>query len=166
MTVTEDGPEIKQATAGDARITKLGAFLRRTNLDELPQFWNVLKGDMSVVGPRPSPHRENQYCPPWREARLSVRPGVTGLWQVMRTREHGRDFQEWIEHDLDYVTHQSWRLDAHIVARTIARPRLPIWADRLNRSPWYFVPVRELVSPLASIASASRRSSASSARTP
>ena len=80
---------------------------RKYNLDELPQFFNVLVGDMSVVGPRPSPRRENQYCPPWREARLSVRPGITGLWQVKRTRRTGSDFQEWIKYDIEYVERHS-----------------------------------------------------------
>ena len=67
----------------------MGRILRKTNFDEFPQFWNVLVGDMSIVGPRPSPYNENQFCPGWREARLSVRPGITGLWQVKRTRRAG-----------------------------------------------------------------------------
>jgi lipopolysaccharide/colanic/teichoic acid biosynthesis glycosyltransferase len=74
---------------------------------------------MSVVGPRPSPYSENQFCPPWREARLSVRPGVTGLWQVSRTRKSGLDFQEWIRFDLEYVESASWALDLKIIARTL-----------------------------------------------
>ncbi|MFG0257714.1 MAG: sugar transferase, partial [Phycisphaerales bacterium JB043] len=82
-------------------------------------FWNVLLGHMSVVGPRPSPDKENQYCPAWREARLSVRPGVTGLWQVRRTREPETDFQEWIQYDLEYVQHQSWKLDLWIIIQTV-----------------------------------------------
>ena len=79
-----DGPQFY--IENDPRLTRVGRFLRKYNLDEFPQFWNVLVGDMSVVGPRPSPHHENQFCPAWREARLSVRPGITGLWQVKRTR--------------------------------------------------------------------------------
>jgi lipopolysaccharide/colanic/teichoic acid biosynthesis glycosyltransferase len=74
---------------------------------------------MSVVGPRPSPFKENQYCPPWREARLSVRPGLTGLWQISRTREEGNDFQEWIKYDIRYVEKQSFWLDLWIIWRTI-----------------------------------------------
>ena len=74
-----DGPQFFMEE--DPRATQVGRFLRKTQLDEIPQFWNVLAGHMSVVGPRPSPRKENQFCPPWREARLSVRPGVTGLWQ-------------------------------------------------------------------------------------
>jgi lipopolysaccharide/colanic/teichoic acid biosynthesis glycosyltransferase len=76
---------------------------------------------MSVVGPRPSPDKENQYCPTWREARLSIRPGVTGLWQVQRTRRPENDFQEWIRYDLEYVQNQNWKLDLWIIAQTIRK---------------------------------------------
>jgi lipopolysaccharide/colanic/teichoic acid biosynthesis glycosyltransferase len=112
-----DGPQFYMEN--DPRLTKVGKWLRKYNIDELPQFWNVLTGDMSVVGPRPSPFHENQYCPPWREARLSVRPGITGLWQVRRTRRQGNDFQEWIKYDLEYVEKASWRLDLVILLKTI-----------------------------------------------
>lgn len=114
-----DGPQF--FIENDPRLLRVGRFLRRHQLDELPQFWNVLRGDMSVVGPRPSPDKENQYCPAWREARLSVRPGVTGLWQVRRTRAPETDFQEWIRYDLEYVQHESWRLDLWIIFMTIAK---------------------------------------------
>lgn len=103
----------------DPRLTRVGRFLRKFQLDEIPQFINVLRGDMSVVGPRPSPFSENQYCPPWREARLSVRPGVTGLWQIRRTRAAGSDFQEWIKYDIEYVENQSAWLDLWIIWQTI-----------------------------------------------
>ncbi len=111
-----DGPQvmIKQ----DPRVTRIGKFLRASQLDELPQFWNVLRGEMSLVGPRPSPDKENVFCPAWRDARLSVRPGITGLWQVERTRAPGRDFEEWIRFDLDYVHRASLRLDAVILVKT------------------------------------------------
>jgi lipopolysaccharide/colanic/teichoic acid biosynthesis glycosyltransferase len=112
-----DGPQFFMTN--DPRLTRVGVFLRRLNLDELPQFWNVIRGDMSVVGPRPSPHAENQFCPEWREARLSVRPGITGLWQVSRTRQAGSDFQEWIKYDIEYVDRASWRSDLSILARTV-----------------------------------------------
>jgi len=79
----------------------------------------VLVGDMSIVGPRPSPFHENQYCPPWREARLSVRPGITGLWQIRRTRAEGADFQEWIKYDIEYVERQTFLLDLWIIWRTV-----------------------------------------------
>jgi lipopolysaccharide/colanic/teichoic acid biosynthesis glycosyltransferase len=111
-----DGPQFY--IENDPRLTRVGKFLRKYNLDELPQFWNVLVGDMSVVGPRPSPRKENQYCPPWREARLSVRPGVTGLWQVRRTRRAGSDFQEWIKYDIEYVETRTWWLDMKIIWKT------------------------------------------------
>jgi lipopolysaccharide/colanic/teichoic acid biosynthesis glycosyltransferase len=103
----------------DPRVTRVGRFLRKYHLDELPQFWNVLVGHMSVVGPRPSPDKENQYCPAWREARLSVRPGVTGLWQVRRTRAASTDFQEWVRYDLEYVQRQSFAFDIRIIFDTI-----------------------------------------------
>ena len=76
-------------------------------------------GDMSVVGPRPSPRSENQFCPPWREARLSVQPGITGLWQVKRTRRKGLDFQEWIRYDIQYVENMSFGQDLSIIVQTV-----------------------------------------------
>jgi lipopolysaccharide/colanic/teichoic acid biosynthesis glycosyltransferase len=112
-----DGPQFFMVK--DVRVTRVGRFLRKTRLDELPQFLNVLAGHMSVVGPRPSPYKENQFCPPWREARLSVRPGITGLWQVKRTRQAGQDFQEWIRYDIEYVENASFWLDLMIIARTV-----------------------------------------------
>ena len=84
----------------------------------MPQFINVLLGHMSIVGPRPSPYAENQFCPPWREARLSVRPGITGLWQTKRTRVADADFQEWIKYDLEYVRKASLLLDFRIILET------------------------------------------------
>lgn len=103
----------------DPRLLKVGRFIRKYNIDELPQFWNVLIGDMSIVGPRPSPFKENQYCPAWREARLSVRPGITGLWQIRRTRRAGTDFQEWIKYDIEYVEKRSFWFDMVIIWKTI-----------------------------------------------
>jgi lipopolysaccharide/colanic/teichoic acid biosynthesis glycosyltransferase len=114
-----DGPQFY--IADDPRLLRVGKVLRRFQLDELPQFWNVLLGHMSIVGPRPSPDRENQFCPAWREARLSVRPGITGLWQVRRTRVPLTDFQEWIRYDLEYVQHASWRLDLWIILMTVKK---------------------------------------------
>lgn len=111
-----DGPQF--FIDNDPRLTRVGKVLRKFQLDELPQFLNVLAGQMSVVGPRPSPHQENQFCPGWREARLSVRPGVTGLWQVKRTRTAGNDFQEWIRYDLEYVERASLLLDLRIIWQT------------------------------------------------
>lgn len=114
-----DGPQFKMAD--DPRITTVGRFLRETYLDEIPQFFNVLCGQMSVVGPRPSPEAENTLCPSWRDARLSVRPGITGLWQVHRTREPQKDFQEWILYDTQYVRDFSFGLDLWICWRTFQR---------------------------------------------
>ncbi len=111
-----DGPQVY--IPDDPRVTRVGRILRRTNLDELPQFWNVLIGNMSLVGPRPSPDDENQYCPAWRDLRLSVRPGITGLWQLYRTREPGEDFQEWIKYDIQYVQRANFWLDLMILFKT------------------------------------------------
>lgn len=112
-----DGPQF--FIENDPRVLRVGRVLRKFQLDEIPQFLNVLVGHMSVVGPRPSPDGENQFCPAWREARLSVRPGVTGLWQVRRTRAPETDFQEWIRYDLEYVQKQSLRFDLWIIWMTI-----------------------------------------------
>ena len=112
-----DGPQFKMRS--DPRTTSIGRWLRRMNLDEVPQLLNVLLRQMSLVGPRPSPFRENQVCIPWRRGRLSVRPGITGLWQVCRRdREHG-DFHQWIEYDLLYVRHMSFAVDLKILIATV-----------------------------------------------
>jgi lipopolysaccharide/colanic/teichoic acid biosynthesis glycosyltransferase len=101
---------------GDERITRIGAFLRRYSLDELPNLWNVLRGEMSIVGPRPTlPVQVEQYTERQRE-RLAVKPGITGWAQV-----NGRSTLPWperIELDLWYVAHRSLRLDLRILART------------------------------------------------
>jgi lipopolysaccharide/colanic/teichoic acid biosynthesis glycosyltransferase len=111
-----DGPQFKMEN--DPRITGVGKFLRDTFIDELPQFFNVLVGQMSIVGPRPSPENENDSSPAWRDARLSVRPGITGLWQIMRTRKEGVDFQEWVFYDTRYVRRLSFRKDMWICWKT------------------------------------------------
>ncbi len=111
-----DGPQFK--INDDPRISGVGRFLRNTSIDEIPQFFNVLVGQMSVVGPRPSPEAENTQCPSWRDARLSVRPGITGLWQVRRTRQPFKDFQEWIHYDTKYVRELSLRNDLWICVQT------------------------------------------------
>jgi lipopolysaccharide/colanic/teichoic acid biosynthesis glycosyltransferase len=111
-----DGPQFKMKR--DPRVTRIGEFLRRSNLDELPQLWNVLLGQMSMIGPRPSPFRENQICVSWRLARLSVRPGITGLWQICRKNRDGGDFHQWIAYDLLYARHVSLSLDLKILAAT------------------------------------------------
>lgn len=111
-----DGPQFKMAD--DPRISTVGWFLRETYIDEIPQFFNVLLGQMSVVGPRPSPQSENTLCPSWRDARLSVRPGITGLWQICRTRQPMKDFQEWIHYDIEYVRSLSLKIDLWICWQT------------------------------------------------
>jgi lipopolysaccharide/colanic/teichoic acid biosynthesis glycosyltransferase len=114
-----DGPQFKMSN--DPRLSIVGRFLRDTYIDEIPQFFNVLLGHMSVVGPRPSPEQENIMCPSWRDARLSVRPGITGLWQVYRTREPMKDFQEWIYYDTKYVRDLSLRMDLRICFQTVKK---------------------------------------------
>ena len=130
-----DGPHFKLDQ--DPRVTRLGRILRSTNIDELPQLFNVLRGDMSLVGPRPSPFRENQICVPWREGRLSVRPGVTGLWQVCRRDRSSGDFHQWIEYDLLYVQQASPWLDLKILLATVVTlvGRVPVPAAWLVRLP-------------------------------
>lgn len=130
-----DGPQFFMEH--DPRLTKVGRLLRKLQVDEWPQFFNVLLGDMSVVGPRPSPYKENQFCPAWREARLSVRPGITGLWQLKRSRAAGLDFQEWIRYDVEYVEHRSFLLDLEIILGSIGLVASLVFrksAEKLNAS--------------------------------
>lgn len=101
----------------DPRITRVGRVLRRASLDEIPQFWNVLTGDMSLVGPRPPLMREVVTYDYRHRRRLSVKPGITGLWQVSSRNEPS--FESWVELDLDYIDSWSPIADLHIIARTI-----------------------------------------------
>ena len=110
-----DGPVFK--IARDPRITPIGRFMRSTSLDEVPQFWNVLRGDMSLVGPRPPIPEEVAQYEPWQLRRLDVRPGLTCLWQISGRSCIG--FQEWMRLDLEYIRHQSFRMDVKILLRTI-----------------------------------------------
>jgi exopolysaccharide biosynthesis polyprenyl glycosylphosphotransferase len=110
-----DGPVFK--LRGDPRITPVGRFLRRYSLDELPQLWNVLRGDMSLVGPRPPiPHEVSQYETAERR-RLSMRPGLTCIWQVSGRNEIG--FDDWVRLDLEYIDGWCLTLDLKILARTL-----------------------------------------------
>jgi lipopolysaccharide/colanic/teichoic acid biosynthesis glycosyltransferase len=110
-----DGPIFKMAN--DPRITRVGRLLRRTSLDELPQLINVIKGEMSLVGPRPLIIDEMKFSPSWKEARLRVKPGITGLWQVQGRGE--TSFHDWIRHDIAYVKNQSIWLDLKILFKTM-----------------------------------------------
>jgi lipopolysaccharide/colanic/teichoic acid biosynthesis glycosyltransferase len=101
----------------DHRVTRVGRLLRRTSLDELPQFWNVLKGDMTLVGPRPVPVYEVAEYKPSHLRRLRAVPGLTGLWQVKARGQVSLD--EWTEIDVDYIEHQSLLLDLKILLLTI-----------------------------------------------
>jgi lipopolysaccharide/colanic/teichoic acid biosynthesis glycosyltransferase len=110
------GPVLK--LRDDPRITPVGRFLRRWSLDELPQLWSVLKGDMSLVGPRPPLMDEYEQFEPWQRRKLSVKPGLTCLWQV-RGRNQISDFDEWVRLDLAYIDNWSLWLDIKILAQTI-----------------------------------------------
>lgn len=101
----------------DPRVTPLGRLLRRTSLDEIPQLVNVLRGDMSLVGPRPLPLDEHARIPPWAAARIAVRPGLTGAWQVAGRERIG--FIDMLRLDCDYVRHRSLWCDLKILARTV-----------------------------------------------
>jgi len=100
----------------DPRITPIGHFLRKTSLDELPQLWNVLIGDLSLVGPRPAIPYEIELYKPWYFERLRAQPGITGWWQV--TARSAAGYDEMINLDIWYVNHQSFALDCWILIRT------------------------------------------------
>jgi lipopolysaccharide/colanic/teichoic acid biosynthesis glycosyltransferase len=109
------GPAFK--VTADPRVSRSGAFLRRSSLDELPQLWNVLRGSMSLVGPRPPLPDEVAAYDVWHRRRLSMKPGITGLWQVAARREP--EFDRWVRIDLDYIDRWSLWLDLKIIARTL-----------------------------------------------
>jgi exopolysaccharide biosynthesis polyprenyl glycosylphosphotransferase len=101
----------------DPRVTGVGSFLRRSSLDELPQLLNVLRGDMSLVGPRPPLPTEVDMYDDWHRRRLSMKPGMTGLWQIEGRRE--TEFDHWVRKDLEYIDRWSPWLDVEIILRTI-----------------------------------------------
>jgi exopolysaccharide biosynthesis polyprenyl glycosylphosphotransferase len=110
-----DGPVFK--IKHDPRITKVGRFIRKTSIDELPQLFNVLFGHMSLVGPRPPLPSEVAQYKPWQRRRLSVRPGITGMWQVSGRNQI--DFEEWMQLDLKYIDNWSLWLDVKILFQTV-----------------------------------------------
>lgn len=109
------GPIFKMKN--DPRVNWVGKILRRTSLDELPQLWNVLRGEMSLVGPRPLPLREAERIQPWQRQRLRMRPGITGLWQVSG-RSEITDFEELARMDLEYIHSWSFSKDLFILLKT------------------------------------------------
>lgn len=111
----QDGPVFKIRT--DPRITSVGRFLRRSSLDEIPQMFNVLKGDMSIVGPRPPLPGEVVNYQPWHMARLAVKPGITCLWQISGRSHIG--FNEWMRLDMEYLKTRSFKTDLLIFLKTI-----------------------------------------------
>ena len=101
----------------DPRITKVGKFIRKTSIDELPQLWNVLKGDMSLVGPRPSLPKEVEQFDNWMFKRLSVRPGLTCYWQV--SGRNNIDFEDWMKLDVKYVEERNFWIDIKLIFKTV-----------------------------------------------
>ena len=116
---TEGGEKVWVPIAADPRVTRLGAFLRRSHLDELPQLINIVRGEMSLVGPRPPIPYEVEVYEPWHLRRLSVIPGLTGLWQATAW---GRiSFDEGVALDLEYIDRRSFGFDLRLIGRTLVQ---------------------------------------------
>lgn len=111
-----EGPAFK--IKEDPRITKVGKFIRKTSLDELPQLWNILKGDMSIVGPRPALPREVEQYDEYLKQRLYVTPGLTCYWQIQPHR-NDLTFDEWMELDIQYIRDRSFATDWMIILKTV-----------------------------------------------
>ena len=109
------GPMFKMKD--DPRVTKVGKFIRKTSLDELPQLWNVLKGDMSLVGPRPSLPKEVAQFEKWMYKRLCVKPGLTCFWQV--SGRNNIDFEDWMKLDIKYVDERNIWIDIKLIFKTV-----------------------------------------------
>ena len=110
-----DGPAFKMKD--DPRITRIGRFIRKTSIDELPQLWNILRGEMSLVGPRPLPTYETAQCNDYQMQRLLVKPGLTCYWQISGRSDIS--FDEWIELDLKYIREASVITDLKILLQTV-----------------------------------------------
>ena len=113
----EGGKKGLYKLAVDDRVTRVGRFLRKTSLDEVPQLWNVVRGEMSVVGPRPVIAYELELYPSWYQQRFAVKPGITGLWQV--NGRNSKTYEEMVKLDIEYVQRRSLILDLKILARTV-----------------------------------------------
>ncbi len=109
------GPMFKMKD--DPRVTKVGKFIRKTSIDELPQLWNVLKGDMSLVGPRPSLPKEVAQFEGWMYKRLEVKPGLTCYWQV--SGRNNIDFEDWMKLDVKYVEERNLWIDIKLIFKTV-----------------------------------------------
>lgn len=109
------GPMFKMKD--DPRVTKVGKFIRKTSLDELPQLWNILKGDMSLVGPRPSLPKEVAQFEDWMYKRLEVKPGLTCYWQV--SGRNNIDFEDWMKLDIRYVEEKNLWIDIKLICKTV-----------------------------------------------
>lgn len=124
----QDGPAFK--LSNDPRVTRLGKWLRSSCVDELPQLWNVLIGDMSLVGPRPLPCDESAACVRWQQHRLRVRPGLTCIWQTHR--DNSIPFDDWMRMDIRYMRETSLWQDLKLVVQTIASILVPALRPRLG----------------------------------
>lgn len=117
MVVDADRRGARVTAGGDPRVTAVGRVLRRTKIDELPQLWNVLRGEMSIVGPRPLPQRDYDQLEDWHRKRYLVLPGMTGLWQVSGRSD--LDFDDLVRLDFVYIERWSLSLDLSIILQTI-----------------------------------------------
>ncbi len=111
----QTGPVFK--ITNDPRVTRIGRFLRKTSFDELPQFFNVIRGEMSVVGPRPPIPSEVEKYKKWQKRRLTMKPGITCTWQV--SGRNDIPFKEWVKLDLEYIDNWSLRRDAVLILKTV-----------------------------------------------